>query len=87
MRLAFCVLLLAGCASTSDVVSTGPDTYLVTAHGSPGVSSGGAQKVKAIREAESYCKSKGKTYQVLKAEDQASGFGRAASAEVEFRCV
>lgn len=87
MRLAIFCLALAGCASVSDVVSTGKDTYLVNAKGVMGYSSEGDQKIKALVEADKFCKSRGKTMQQVGNEGTPSGFGRIASSQVEFRCV
>lgn len=79
--------LIVGCASTSDVVSTGRDTYMVSAHGVMGYSSGPEQKAKAFREADAYCGKLGKSFQTVNAKDTPSGFGQVASGEVEFRCI
>jgi hypothetical protein len=84
---AISLLVLAGCAATSDVVPTGADTYMVTAHGVMGQSSGGEQKVIAFGKANSYCQSQGKTVQQVTVQDTPGGFGQIASAQVEFRCV
>ncbi|WP_293604950.1 hypothetical protein [Polaromonas sp. UBA4122] len=77
----------AGCAGVTDVVSTGPDTYMVASHGTMGWSSGGAQKAKAFQEADNYCKNLGKQFQSIGTKESPSGFGQIASGEVEFRCV
>lgn len=50
--------LLIGCvaayAGGTDVVQTGPDTYMLANHGVKGWSSGSTQKVKAIERASDY---------------------------------
>jgi hypothetical protein len=79
--------LIAACAGVTHVVSTGPDTFMVASHGTMGWSSGPAQKAKAFEEAGSYCKGLGKEFQPIKSDETASGFGKIASGEVEFRCV
>jgi len=81
------VLLLAGCAGVTDVVSTGPDTYMVASHGVMGWSSGGAQKAKAFQEADAFCKSLGKHLQLIGTNEAPGGFGKIASGEVQFRCL
>ena len=52
MRVTFLLaaILLTGCASTSGVFKSGPDTYTVTATASPGA--GGSAKAKASAYAE-----------------------------------
>ena len=86
-----CALLalgsVAGCAGSTDVVPSGPDTFMVASHGTMGWSSGGAQKAKAFQQAADFCKSKGKQMQPIGTKETPSGFGQIASGEVEFRCV
>jgi hypothetical protein len=82
------VLALAACAGATDVVNTGPDTFLVASHGTMGWSSGGAQKAAAIQKASDYCKGVGKQLQLMTArETNGGGFGQIAAGEAEFRCV
>jgi hypothetical protein len=81
------ISLIAGCAGTTDVVSTGPDTYIVASHGTMGWSSGGAQKAKAFQQADAYCKNLGKQMLPINANETAGGFGKIAAGEVEFRCL
>ena len=87
---AYCVaavVAVGGCAGITDVVSTGPDTYLIASHGTMGWSSGGAQKAKAFKEASDYCKKLGKQMHPINASETAGGFGKIAAGEVEFRCI
>ena len=81
------VFLIAGCAGVTDVVSTGPDTYMIASHSTMGWSSGGAQKAKAFQEANDSCKNLGKQMQPINTNETAGGFGKIASGEVEFRCL
>lgn len=83
-----CLLFMAGCAGTTkEVVPTGHDTYMVANHGTMGWSSAGAQKAKAFQEANTFCGSKGKEVETVNEHETDSGFGKIASAEIEFRCV
>ena len=88
---AFCIasaLLVGACAGATDVVSTGPDTYMVASHSTMGWSSGPAQKAAAFEKANDYCKGLGKVMQVINARDSGNGaFGKISSGEVDFRCV
>ena len=82
------IATVVGCAGVTDVVSTGPDTYMVASHGVMGWSSGGAQKAKAFKEADAFCKSLGKQLQPISTnETPGGGFGKIASGEVHFRCL
>lgn len=91
MRLSTCsvaAFALVGCAGTTHVVPTGPDSYMVAAHGTMGWSSGPAQKAKAFEEAAAYCKQSGKQLETISATDNGAGiYGKISSAEVNFRCV
>jgi hypothetical protein len=64
---------VSGCAGVTDVVSTGPDSYMVASHGTMGWSSGPAQKAAAFEKADAYCEERGKAVQVIKASDSGSG--------------
>ena len=82
------MLTLLGCAGVTHVASTGPCTYMVAAHGTMGWSSAPAQKAKAFQDANDFCKRQdGKVAEGIKGTTTDSGFGKTASAEVEFRCV
>ena len=81
------VALVAGCAGVTNVVSTGPDTYMVASHGVMGWSSGGAQKAKAFQEADAFCKSLGKKLLPIATNESPGGFGMIAAGEVHFRCL
>ena len=80
-------IALAACAGVKQVVSTGPDTYMVASHGTMGWSSGPAQKAKAFEEAGDFCKSMGKQMQPIDSSETEGGFGKIAAGEVNFRCV
>ncbi len=78
----------ASCAGTTNqVVPTGHDTYMIASHGTMGWSSGGAQKAKAFQEANAFCQSKGKEVETVNQNQSEGGFGKIASADIEFRCV
>jgi hypothetical protein len=81
------ITVLAGCAGVTHVVSTGPDSYMVAAHGMIGGSSAGEQKAKAFDEASAYCRGLGKELEPTNVTETDSGLAKHASAEVHFRCV
>lgn len=80
-------LSLAGCATVSDAVSTGPGTYMIAAEGVMGNSSSGAQLVKAQTQAAQFCSKQGKQVQTTGAKEVPGGFGKVASATVTFQCI
>ena len=80
--------LATNCAGTThEVVPTGKGTFMVASHGTMGWSSAGAQKAKALEDANNYCKNQGKEVETISDRETDSGFGKIASAEVEVRCV
>src|SRR5271166_5325069 len=80
--------LVTSCAGTThQVVPTGHDTYMIANHGTMGWSSAGAQKAKAFEDANAFCASKGKEVETVNERETDSGFGKIASAEIEFKCV
>ena len=78
---------LAGCATVSDPVSTGPGTYVVAAEGVMGNSSSGSQLVKAQAQAAQFCEKQGKQVQTITTNEVPGGFGKVASATVNFQCL
>lgn len=90
MRKAFFLLsalTLTGCVSTG-VIPAGGDTYMVSKR-SPQVGFGApvAAKADVFRQANEFCASRGQTMEQVKLDEEPSGFGRPASASLEFRCA
>ena len=85
--LAAIAALIGGCAGVTNVVSTGPDTYMVASHGVMSFSFGPAQKAKAFQEADKFCRTHGRQMQPINSSETPGGFGKIASGEVEFRCI
>ena len=84
----FSLLVLVGCAGVTDVVETGPDSYMIASHGTMGWSSGPAQKAQAFTQANDFCQKTGKVVEVITSNDSGNGgFGKISSAEVSFKCV
>ena len=87
LTIIFIALLVAGCAGVTGVVPMGENSYLLASHGTMGWSSSGAQKAKVFQDATEFCRSKGKQFEMINTRQVDGGFGKIASAEVEFRCV
>ena len=79
--------VITACASVSDVVSTGDGAHMVASHGVDGNGSGAAQKVIALQAANNYCNTRSEQMQLIHAEQTEPFFGRAPSAQVDFRCI
>lgn len=59
------LLVLSGCASTSGVFKSGPDTFTVTATASPGAGGSAKAKGSAYAEAAQECSRQGRTVEVV----------------------
>lgn len=79
-------LFMAGCSGPG-VVPMGRDTYMTAKEGSFTTFSGGSVKAELYREANAFCEGKGKQLMPLKDSSIDKGYGRHASAEVQFRCL
>ena len=80
--------IVAGCASTNEIVPIGKDTYMVSGWGkSPGGYSGAEVKAAAIRDANKFCIGQGKQVQVVSANQRDMSFGVNATAELQFMCL
>jgi hypothetical protein len=92
-RLVLAALLLVsafamtGCVSSSGVVPTGPDTFMVS-HSEKGTKLGPAMKAAALEEANAYCKSRGKVMKVIgSSQKDMVLFTSDAYAEVHFKAL
>jgi predicted small secreted protein len=82
------VMLLAGCATNTGVVSIGKDTYMISGSGkSPGGYSGGEVKSDIIKIAAEYCRKDKKALQISRSMQNNMSFGINASAEIYFMCL
>jgi hypothetical protein len=92
-RLAICLAMLGavliGCASDPGVAPVGPDTYLITRQAATGFSGLGSLKVRALREAGSYCAQRGREMQVRSVQDTKPPyiFTNYPRTEIEFSCI
>jgi hypothetical protein len=79
--------LFAGCSSTG-VVSTGPDTYMVAKSGGGPGASGAEMSADLYREATAFCAAQKKQFMRISVTEQDNKpFVRLANAKLEFRCV
>jgi hypothetical protein len=83
------ILLLVGCAVNSGVVSTGPDTFIVSRQAATGFTGLGDLKAQALREANQFCAGKGKSMEVISTDESKPPyiFGNFPRVEVQFRCI
>ena len=81
------LLAMSGCATVFEPVSTGPGTFMVAAEGVLGNSSSGKQAFKAQEQATAFCVKRGKQVETMSSNEVPGGFGKVASATVNFRCI
>lgn len=85
--LVIAAIVLSGCATVFEPVSTGPGTYMVAAEGVMGNSSSGKQLFKAQTDASNFCSKQGKQVETVSTNEVPGGFGKVASATVNFKCI
>jgi hypothetical protein len=87
IMIAAAVAALAGCVSTGPI-PIGEDTFMISKKGAGGgFTSVGAIKGEVFQEANAYCVSQGKKFQVVSTNEHPAGFGRFPEAEVQFMCL
>jgi len=82
--------LLCSCASvggTASIVPIGQDTYMVASAGSFFTTSGGEVKAQLFREANGFCRAKGKNLMPVTSSSRDAAPYTYASAELQFRCL
>jgi len=81
------VMLLSGCMTTSDVISTGPDTYLLSSAACPAC--GGSTKAitLALQKASAYCSERGKVMLRKSVTKENLNYAGAGGSSLEFRCL
>ena len=82
------LLVLAGCATKSGVVSSGPDTYLVSRQAKTNFANLDNLKAEALQDANEYCLSQNKNIRVVNTSvSQPDVFGNLPKAAVQFMCL
>ena len=82
------ILLISSCASISNVVPAGPDTYMISGYDRSIGASGGIVKAELFKQAADYCTQQNKVFVPI----NSSGvdykvFRNLANAELIFRCL
>jgi hypothetical protein len=80
------ITFLSGCVTSSGVVSTGQNTYMITGN-QWGFHGPGQVKAAELQQAADYCKSRGKVLRVTKTVETGLKFGSEPAAEVCFKCL
>lgn len=80
-------LALAGCATTSQVVPYGKDSYMIAAEDVWGVSSSSSMQVNAARKAGEFCASQGKVMRVRNTVQEGTQMWTGTSSSLVFSCI
>lgn len=78
-------ITLMGCASSSGVFKTGPDTYQINSSAITSFGGSGTANGSAMRQATKTCAQQGKQVEVLNQQNDSQFTG--ASVNITFRCV
>lgn len=80
---------LAGCASNSGVVTTGPNSYFVSRQAATGFTGLGSLKAEAMAEAGQFCVARGQSVEVTEEKDSRPPYiaGNYPRTEIRFRCI
>lgn len=87
LTIATFIATLAGCATSSQIVPIGKDTYMLNREAATGFAGTANVKIQAISEAGQYCQKEGKQLRVVGTHEIPGGVGRFSAAEVQFMCL
>jgi len=80
-------LLMGGCASNPGVVPLGKDTYILNRQGKALGATAGSTQIDTLKEANSYCQSIGKVFQVVRMDGHPAAPARFPEASIQFMCL
>jgi hypothetical protein len=88
LKIIYTVLLssLTACASTTGVVPTGKDTFMIAREDNGPAASVGAIKAATFKEAAEFCSTKGKSMQLTKESDTPRSLGQFPQTTLQFLC-
>jgi hypothetical protein len=81
------LLLVAGCASTTGVIPTGSDNYMIAREDNTPAASLGNIKAQAFKEAATFCAGKGRSLKTISESDTPRSLGQFPQTTLHFTCV
>lgn len=87
IRKIWLLAFLAGCASTTGVISTGSNQFMVSREDNGPAASLGALKAATMKDAGAYCAGQGKTMQILRETDTPRSLGQFPQTTLHFSCI
>jgi hypothetical protein len=80
-------LAVAGCATTTNVVQIGPDSYSVGPHTGAATGSGPGANSRALEAASKYCGAMNRQLLVVKDDQETGQLDALGNATVQFKCT
>lgn len=87
MKMIWLVAALAGCASTTGVISTGSNQYMVSREDNGPAASLGQLKAATMKDAGAHCVGQGKTMQIVRETDTPRSLGQFPQTTLHFTCI
>lgn len=84
---AICAATVAGCASVSEVIPAGKDTYLVGANVRGGMTSDAEVTGMSVKRANEFCAAQGKQVEVISSTNSGTQGWTPQNSQVMFRCI
>lgn len=81
------LVLLAGCASTTGVIPTGSDSYMIAREDNTPAASLGNIKAQAFKDAAAFCAGRGRSLKTISASDTPRSLGQFPQTTLHFTCV
>jgi hypothetical protein len=81
------VVALAGCASTTGVISTGANQFMVSREDNGPAASLGSLKAATMKDASAHCAGQGKTMQILRETNTPRSLGQFPHTTLHFACI
>jgi hypothetical protein len=81
------VVLVAGCASASEIVPAGKDSYMVVGQSRGGAAMSGKSVIEATKAANAFCAQKGLNMQVRSTDTEGSATWTAETSKLVFSCL
>lgn len=81
------LLALAGCASTTGIVPTGQNTFMIAREDNGPAASLGTIKAATFKEAGGYCVAQGKNVKTISESDTPRSLGQFPQTTLHFTCI
>lgn len=86
-RILITCAVLSGCASTTGIVATGKDTFMISREDNSPAASLGTIKAATFKEAGAHCAGQGKNVKAVSETDTPRSFGQFPQTTLHFTCV